>query len=50
MPTQPPNGPGNKPLMKPAAPGLTKPKKKLQLDINDVDSVLERKISPQLGL
>lgn len=46
MPTQPPNGSGNKPAVKPAVPGLAKPKKKLQLDVNDVDTVLERKISP----
>ncbi|HLU64862.1 MAG TPA: hypothetical protein VKZ63_01215 [Kofleriaceae bacterium] len=35
-----PKAPGNKP----AAP--QKPRKKLQLDVSDVETVLERKISP----
>ena len=30
----------------PAAPVPTKPKRKLELDVNDIDTVLERKISP----
>ena len=47
MPTQPPNAPGRTPAQKPPTPGApVKPKKKLQLDVNDVNSVLERKISP----
>jgi hypothetical protein len=46
MNTQRPGQTGNKALQKPSAPGAPKPKKKLQLDVNDVDSVLERKISP----
>lgn len=37
------NGSKNAPKQTPAD---AKPKKKLVLDINDVDSILERKISP----
>lgn len=36
---------GSKTPATPPAPG-SKPKKKLVLDVNDVQSVLERKISP----
>lgn len=43
-----PSPPGNKPPDKQPSPpeGAPKPKKKLELDVNDVDSILERKISP----
>jgi hypothetical protein len=37
---------GSKSPSAPSAAPATKPKKKLVLDINDVKSVLERKISP----
>ena len=46
MSIQRPNSMTGKPPQKPSAAGVAKPKKKLQLDVNDVDSVLERKISP----
>lgn len=49
MPTPPRRTPpGHKPVEKPspAPDGTAKPKKKLELDVNDVDSILERKISP----
>jgi hypothetical protein len=36
----------NNPKEKPASSSDPKPKKKLELDVNDVDAVLERKISP----
>jgi len=43
-----PSPPENKPSDKPGNPPPegTRPKKKLELDVNDVDAILERKISP----
>lgn len=46
MPNDKPASNANKTTPTPASPDAAKPKKKLVLDINDVQSVLERKISP----
>ncbi|HTE49413.1 MAG TPA: hypothetical protein VK698_00960 [Kofleriaceae bacterium] len=44
--TKTPAQPGRDAPAKPTSTGAAKPKRKLELEVNDIDSVLERKISP----
>ena len=46
MSIQRPKPTASNPPQRPSSPLAPRPKKKLQLDVNDVDAVLERKISP----